>query len=152
MLIMLRKPRTPSTLFSGFNTLQFASVMGLVVFVVLIIFMVAPTHPHHGLGPDLPQVLHPVVMPGAARDDAMKVTITRDGKIYFGSEQIDSGNLSAKIQERLEDREVERKVYLVADARSRWGSVEVALDGVGSAGIVSVAFMAEKRRTPLFSH
>ena len=72
-LIMLRKPRTSASLFSGFNTLQFASVMGLVVFVVLIIFMTAPTHSHHGFSPDLPQVLHPVAMPGADRDDAMKV-------------------------------------------------------------------------------
>lgn len=148
---MLRKFRTPARLFSGFDTLQFAGVMGMVVFVVLIIFMTAPTHPHHGVSADLPQVLHPVAMPGAAREDVMKVWILRDGKIYFGSDRIDSGNLSAKIQDRLKDRDVERKVYIVADGRARWSSVEMALDGVRSAGIVRVAFLTDQRRVGSFT-
>jgi biopolymer transport protein ExbD len=148
MLAMLRKSRTPAMLFSGFDTLQFASVMGLVVFVVLVIFMTAPTHPHGGVSADLPQVLHPVAMPGAGRDDAMKVSVMRDGSIYFGSGKVYDLDLPAKIQERLKDRDVERKVYIVADARAHWGAVESALDGVRSAGIVRVAFMTEKRRAP----
>ena len=137
--IVLRKPRTSASLFSGFKTLQFASVMGLVGFVVLIIFMTAPTP--HGFGPDLAQVLHPVAMPSAERDDAMKLTIMRDGSIYLGSDKVYYLDLPAKIQERLKDRDVERKVYVVADARARWSSVEMALDGVRSAGIVRVAFI-----------
>lgn len=143
---MLRKPRSPERLFSGFDTLQFASVMGLVVLVVLIIFMTLPTHPHHGISADLPEVLHAVAMQGADREDAMKVTITRDGMIFFGSDRVRSGDLGQKIAERLKDRDVERKVYIRADPRAQWGAVESALDGVRGAGIVRVAFLADQRR------
>ena len=120
---MLRKSRTSPKLFSDFNTLQFASVMGLVVFVVLLIFMTIPVDHHRGASVDLPMVLHPVAMRGADREDAMKVSITRDGKVYFGTEQIRFDDLPAKIQDRLKDREVERKVYIVADMRARWAEL-----------------------------
>ena len=62
---MLRKSRNSPRLFSDFNTLQFAAVMGMVVFVVLLIFMTAPSG-QHGVSADLPKVLHPISMPGAA--------------------------------------------------------------------------------------
>jgi len=42
-------------------------------------------NPHHGLSADLPRVLHPVAMPGALRDDAMLVSIMRDGKVYLAA-------------------------------------------------------------------
>ena len=148
---MLRKSRTSPKLFSDFNTLQFASVMGLVVFVVLLIFMTIPPG-HHGLSVDLPKVLHPVAMRGAEREDAMRVAVTRDGNIYFGSDRIDPADLLAKIQERLKDREVERKVYIVADMRARWGMVKLALDSVRGAGIIRVAFLANEGQLPSLSH
>jgi biopolymer transport protein ExbD len=142
---MLRKSRTSPRLFSDFNTLQFASVMGMVVLVVLLMFMTVPPD-HGGVSTDLPKVSHPIAMPGARREDAMVVTIMRDDRVYFGNQHIDPANLSAKILDRLQDREVERKVYVVADMRARWDSVEAVLDGVRSAGIIRVAFLADQRR------
>ncbi|MGP0020009.1 MAG: ExbD/TolR family protein [Candidatus Sulfotelmatobacter sp.] len=141
---MLRKFRTSPKLFSDFNTLQFASVMAMVVFVVLLIFMTIPTD-HHGYSVDLPYVSHSISMPGASREDAMLVTITRDGKAYFGTDQVNVTNLAAKIQDRLKDRDVERKVYVKADMRARWGTVKFVLDGVRSAGIIRVAFLVYPR-------
>jgi biopolymer transport protein ExbD len=141
---MLHKPRAPK-LFSDFNTLQFASVMGIVVFVVLLIFMVIPTD-HHGNSVDLANVLHPIAMPGALREDVMQVTITRDNKVYFGSDRVSLINLPVKIQDRLKDRDVERKVYVSADMRARWGTVKMVLDQVRSAGILRVAFLVNQRR------
>jgi len=60
---------------------------------------------------------HPVSMPGADRENAMKIAITRDGKVYFGVEQVRSSDLPQKISDRLKDSEVEWKVYIVADMR-----------------------------------
>jgi len=134
----MRKVRTASKLFSDFNTLQFASVMAMVVFVMLLVFMTIPTG-HHGTSVDLPYVSHPVSMPGAGREDAMLVTITRDGKAYLGPDQVNVINLPAKIHDRLKDRDVERKVYVKADMRVRWGTVALVLDGIRSAGIIRVA-------------
>ncbi len=144
----LRKLRTTPKLFADFNTLQFASIMATVVFVLLLIFMTAPTN-HHGYSVDLPYVSHPASMPGAERDDAILVTITRDGKAYLGTDQVNPVNLPAKIGDRLKDRDVERKVYVKADMRARWGTVGLVLDGVRSAGIVRVAFVVYERRSSI---
>jgi biopolymer transport protein ExbD len=144
---MLRKSRTSPRLFSDFNTLQFATVMAMVVFVMLLVFMTIPTD-HHGVSADLPKVLHPISMRGAMREDAMKVTITRDGKVYFDTDRVDPIHLSEKIADHLKDRGVERKVYIIADMRARWSTVKIVLEGVGSAGIIRVAFLADQRRVP----
>lgn len=142
-----QKPRRSPKLFSDFNTLQFASVMSLVVFVILLVFMTIPVD-HHGVSADLPKVSHPVSMPGANREDAMVVTITRDSKVYFGTEQVYAADLPQKIRDRLNDHTVERKVYIVADMRARWGGIKIVLDGVRASGIVRVAFLADQRKLP----
>ena len=146
---MLQSWRKPAKLFSDFNTIQFASVMSMVVFVMLIIFMTLPT-PHHGTYPYLPKVDHPVSMPGANREDAMIVNVTRDGKVYFGVEQVNPADLPQKIVDRLKDRSVERKVYIKADMRARWETVKQVLDGVSAAGLMRVAFLVDQRRTTGF--
>lgn len=148
---MLRKSRTSPKLFSDFNTLQFASVMGIVVFAVLLIFMTIPEE-HRGLSVDIPRVLHPVAMRGALREDAMVVVVSRDGRVYFGAEQIIAADLPMRIQDRLKDREVERKVYIKADERARWGGVEAVLEGVRGAGIIRVAILANQGQLPKVSN
>jgi biopolymer transport protein ExbD/biopolymer transport protein TolR len=107
--------------------------------------------PHHGVGIDLPRILRPVSMSGALRDDVMQVSITRDGKVFFGSDQIVPDYLTEKIQTRLRDLDVERKVYIRADARARFGTVKIVVDGVRSAGILRVAFLVDQRRVPSFT-
>ena len=82
----MRKQRPPSKLFSDFNTLQFASVMGMVLFVILLVFMASPVH---------------------------------------------SGRVAA-------------------DMRARWGVVKLALDGVRTAGILRVAYVAYQRGSGAF--
>ena len=139
------KSRTSPRLFSDFNTLPFASVMAMVAFVMLLVFMTMPTH-HYGVSPDLPKVSHPISMPGALREDVLQVTILRDGKVYFGREQVFPFSVGEKIQARLKDRDLERKVYIRADARARYGTVKIVLDGVRSAGVLTVAFLADQRR------
>ncbi len=145
---MLRKSRTLPKLFSDFNTLPFASVMAMVVFVLLLVFMTIPID-HHGVSADLPRVSHPIPMPGALREDVIKVTIVRDGKVYLGPEQVNVLDVHAKIEDRLRDREVERKIYIVADARARWGTVKDVLSGVRGTGIIRVAFLVDQTPVPV---
>jgi len=76
----------------------------------------------------------------------MLVVVTRNGQIYFGSDHIAADSLVGRIQDRLKDRDVERKVYIKADSRARWGTVKPVLDGVRSAGILRVAFLVDQRR------
>ena len=121
--------------------------MGMVLFVLLLLFMPMSIVDLPIIGADLPNAQHPVSMPGAGREDALKVTIMRNGQVYLGSDHILAADLAGKIQDRLQHRGVERKVYITADARARWGQVKQVLDGIRSAGILRVAFLAEQRRT-----
>jgi len=74
---MLVKSQNASKLFSGIDTTAFASIMVALVFIELAAGAMS-YNPHHGSSADLPKVLHPASMPGALRDDAMLVSITRD--------------------------------------------------------------------------
>lgn len=142
---MLSRRHRSLKIFSDFNTLQFASVMAMVVFVLLLIFMMDTAPHHYATSVDLPKAWHPVSMMGANREDAMLIAVTRDGKIYFGSDRVTADSLEDKIREHLKDRDVERKVYIKADMRTHWGSVKPVLDAVRSAGLIRVAFLAYDR-------
>ena len=141
------KSQTVSKLFSGIDTTGFAAIMVVLVFIELIAGTMS-YGPHSGIGIDLPRILYPVSMPGAMRDDGMQVSITRDGKVFFGSELIVPDYMKEKIQVRLENPDVERRVYIRADARARYGTIKGVLDGVRSAGILRVAFLVDQRRVP----
>jgi biopolymer transport protein TolR len=121
-----------------------ASALAAVGFALLVVMMIAP-QPHHGYGPDLPHVLHPVSMAGANREDAMVIAVMRDGAVYFGSDKVQPSQLPSKILDRLRDHTVERRVYIRADARVWYRTVKEVLDGVRSAGVERVAFLVDQR-------
>jgi biopolymer transport protein TolR len=119
----------------------FASIM--VFLVALMMFQTPSTH--HGVGPDLPRVDHPIPMPDANREDAMLVAIMRDGTVFFGNEHVPAEQLTAKIRERL-SHHAERKVYIRADARVRYCTVSATLDGIRSAGILRIGILVDQRK------
>src|ERR1700739_2436777 len=86
------RSRRSLKIFSDFNTLQFASVMAMVAFVLLLLFMTNTT-PHGGNSVDLSKVSHPIAMPDADREDAMKITITRDGQVYCRRDRVNPVDL-----------------------------------------------------------
>ena len=102
-----------------------------------------------GVGPDLPRVSHPNSMWHAQREDALVVGILRNGDVFFGSDRLNPDRLGRAIRESLPSN---RKVYIRADARVRWGQVALVIDQVRAAGIPSLAFFAEQRRTAAGSH
>lgn len=144
-LVVLQSWRRPAKLFSDFNTMQFACVMSMIVFVVLLVVLMYGAPICHGTSTDLSKVDHPVSMPGADREDAMIVNVTRDGKIYFAVDRVNPADLCQKITDRLKDHSVERKVYIKADMRARWGTVKEVVAGVRAAGLMRVAFLVDQR-------
>jgi len=68
-----------------------------VMLVLLIIFMVVTPMLQKGVSVDYAKVNNPEQMPDADKEDALLVSITRDNKVYFGSEQIQVDNLTQKV-------------------------------------------------------
>ena len=126
-----------------------ASALAAIGFVLLVVMMIVPSQPHHGYGPDLPHVLHPVSMAGADREDAMVISILRDGVVYFGVDRVSPERLPSKILDRLRDHTVEPRVYMRADRRVFYRNAKEVLDGVRLAGIERVAFLVDQRRPPM---
>lgn len=147
---LVQKARRSMKLFTSVDTTAFASILVIVILIILVVASMSSNR-HHAVSVDLPHVATPASMPGALREDAMQITILRDGQVYFGNDRIRSDDLAQKIQNRLRDREVERKVYIAVDSPARWGEVKATLDGVRSAGIIRVAFLADQRRVPILT-
>ncbi|HYM05941.1 MAG TPA: biopolymer transporter ExbD [Terriglobales bacterium] len=120
------------------------SALAAVLFVLLFLFMMLTAIPHDGVSADLPKVWHSTSMPGARREDAIVVSILRDGTIYFGNDKTRPGDLPPQILKRIGNR-AEKKVYIRADSRLRYGTVCQVLDAIHSAGVEKIAFFVYQR-------
>lgn len=96
---------------------------------------------------DLPKLRHPQSMARAEREDALMVAIFQTGDIYFGNDKIAADQLSDKIHDRLRAAGGERKVYIRADGRAKWGRVGEVIDQVRAAGVPEVGLLADQARS-----
>jgi biopolymer transport protein TolR len=117
-----------------------------VMLVLLIIFMVVTPMLQKGISVDMAKVNNPDQMPDADKEDALLVSITRDGKVYFGSDQITVDNLTTKVKDRLANK-VDKRVYVKADMRTRFGGVVAVVDAVRAAGVDDLGLLTEQRKT-----
>jgi len=82
-------------------------------------------------------------MPGAVREDAILVAVTRDGNIFFGSNNVRDSDLPVLIRESVR-RGSERKVYLKVDARAKYADAALVIDQVALVGIQNVGIITEQ--------
>ncbi len=81
----------------------------------------------------------------ADKEDALLVSITRDGKVYFGTEQITTtDNLTTKVKDRLANKP-DKRVYVKADMRTRFGGVVQVVDSVRAAGVDDLGLLTDQR-------
>jgi biopolymer transport protein ExbD len=118
----------------------------LVIFLVLFITLMMYTPSGHGRGSvDLPKSEHASWLRAARREDAMRVSVSRDGKVYFDGRHITFDELPAQIREGLRGG-AENRVYVYADARARYATVKAALTAIRLAGVEHVSFITESPR------
>src|SRR5665213_3545557 len=91
-----------------------------VMLVLLIIFMVVTPMLNNKVNVDLAKTRSAVAMPDADHEDAVKVAVTRDGRVYLGANQIALADLGPKAQDLLQNKP-DKTVYIRADARARYG-------------------------------
>jgi len=116
-----------------------------VMLVLLIIFMVITPMLQKGVSVDLAKVNSPEAMPDADKEDALIVAVMRDGKIFFGNDPISADQLTQKVKDRITNR-TDKRVYVRADQRAKYGSVVEVVDNVRSAGVDQLGLLTDQRK------
>jgi biopolymer transport protein ExbD len=83
-------------------------------------------------------------MPDAAKEDAIVVTVTRDGELWLGQSKTDISELGEQLRDRIADK-LDRTMFLRADARARFLDVEDVLDSMRAAGADDVGLLTQKK-------
>ena len=137
---MAYKPKAPPVMASP-NVIPMADIM----LVLLIIFMVVTPMLQHGVTVDMAKVNNPEAMPDADKEDALLVAVMRDGKVFFGTDPIKVDDLTQKIKDRLANR-TDKRVFIKADARAKFGSVVEVVDNVRSAGVDQLGLLTDQKK------
>ena len=117
--------------------------MADIMLVLLIIFMVITPMLQKGVSVDLVRTANPRDMRDADRDDAIVVAVTRDGKVFLGSDKTQLGDLVQKVQELISNR-VDKTVYIKSDARAKFEQVVKVVNEVRTAGVDKLGLLTEK--------
>ncbi len=118
-----------------------------VMLVLLIIFMVITPMLQKGVSVDMAKVNNPIPMQDADKEDALLVSVMRNGDIFFGTDKLPSvDGLTTKVKDRLTNR-VNKTVYVKADARAHFGDVVKVVDAVRSAGVDDLGLLTEQRKS-----
>jgi len=117
-----------------------------VMLVLLIIFMVITPMLQKGISVDMAKVNSPKPMEDADKEDALLVSVMRDGTVYFGADKVLVDSLTGKVKDRLANR-VNKTVYLKADARARYGRVVEVVDAVRAAVVDDLGLLTEQRKS-----
>jgi biopolymer transport protein ExbD len=83
-------------------------------------------------------------MPGALREDAMRVAVARDGMVFFGNQRILPEELRDQIRDGLRAG-AENRIYISADARAKYLDVKSVLENIRQSGVRRVSFITESR-------
>lgn len=121
-----------------------------VMLVMLIIFMVITPMLSKGISVDLAKTKNPVAMQNADKDDAILVSVTRDGKVYLGTDQYANlTDLGAKVKDLLTNR-LDKTVYLKNDSRARFERVVEVIDNLRGFGVDQLGLLTDsvKEATP----
>jgi len=117
-----------------------------VMLVLLIIFMVITPMLQKGISVDMAKVNNPTPMEDADKEDALLVSVMRNGDVFFGADKIPVDALTSKVKDRLTGR-VNKEVYLKADARAHYGKVVEVVDAVRAAGVDDLGLLTEQRKS-----
>ncbi len=118
---------------------------GFVSIMLALLFMFLPgtTDTPRSVSVDRPLAYHSTSMPGALKEDAILVSITRDGNIFFRDQRVLRLELANEIREAVRSG-AEKQVYLVVDARARYGDAIPVLAQIRFAGIENVNFLTDE--------
>jgi len=95
---------------------------------------------------DMVKVNNPTPMEDADKEDALLVSITRDGQVYLGSDRITVDALTTKVKDRLTNAQ-NKRVYVKSDMRARYGGFVQVVDAVRAAGVDDLGLLTDQKKT-----
>src|ERR1700730_17998498 len=116
-----------------------------VMLVLLIIFMVVTPMLQHGMPVDMAKVNNPTDMHDADKEDALQVAVTRDDKVFCGTDLVKPDDLTQKVKDKLTNR-TDKRVFLKADARAKYGWVVEVVDNVRAAGVDQLGLLTDQKK------
>ena len=116
-----------------------------VMLVLLIIFMVITPLLTKGVDVEKYRSKNAIAMKAADKEDAILVAITRDGKVFLspGNKQLLSEDLPSKVRDLLTNK-LDKTVYIKADRRAKYESVEDVVDNLRAAGVDQLGLLTEQ--------
>jgi len=115
-----------------------------VMLVLLIIFMVVTPMLQKGVSVDMAKATNTRDMADADKEDAVLIAITRDGKIYIGSDPFQMDQITTKVKDLIANK-LDKTVYLKSDQNAKFKDVADVVDNIRAAGVDSVGLETEKR-------
>ncbi|MBI5086820.1 MAG: biopolymer transporter ExbD [Acidobacteria bacterium] len=113
-----------------------------VMLVMLIIFMVITPMLSKGVSVDMVKTINPVAMANADKEDAVLVAVSKDGRVYLGSDQLTPSELPGKVKDLLSSR-LDETCYVKSDARARYEKVVEVVDNLRAAGVDNIGLLTE---------
>ena len=113
-----------------------------VMLVMLIIFMVITPMLTKGVQVDLVKTKNPIAMADADKDDAVLVSVSRNGEVFLGSTKTTADALPGKVKDLLTNR-ISKICYLKVDQRARYERVVDVVDNLRAAGVDQVGLLTE---------
>jgi biopolymer transport protein ExbD len=98
-----------------------------------------------GISVELAPSRSAVSVPLADKQDALIVTVTESGKLYFGIDAVTPDALVKELKNRMSQRT--QNLYVKADARAPYAWVVKVLDAAHEAGIASVTLLTTQTKT-----
>src|SRR5208283_3651436 len=105
-----------------------------VMLVLLIIFMVVTPMLQHGVSVDMAKTHNPRNMQDADKEDAVLIAVTKDGRVFLGSNLVPATELAPKVKDLIAAR-ADKTVYVKSDARAKYKDVVDVVDNVRAAGV-----------------
>ena len=135
----MKKPVAPQVV-SEINVTPMVDVM----LVLLIIFIVITPLLTKGQTVEFVKAKNPIAMQNADKEDAILISVTRDGKSFLspGNKQVAVDELPTKVQDLLTNK-LDKTVYIRADARAKYQSVEDVVDNLRAAGVDQLGLITE---------
>jgi biopolymer transport protein ExbD len=132
-----REEKRKSATFMFLNLWPFAAIL---MFLLLIFLPIQPHGERRQPPTDIPKSVSATTQPGAGREDAIEIYVTRDGAVYFRQSATRLTELTSAIQSAIQGG-AEKKAYVRADARAKNGDVERVVDEIRRAGITQISFL-----------